>query len=383
MESLFKRLKSAAGRMSLVVFAEILLFCNFHAAALGSQAVSISCEIEIIAYPEPDHPRQERREERRRKYFAEIITSTNEWSIYTQGFLANAEERHYFDGTNVYKSLRITKQMPQPTLTPGKPYMTSPSPDDGDIHVAIIPGDHPLDNMGVNIPWLAFCSGAYLRKPGRIIPKPAPVVRASPDAFGYLDKTIIFEDSLGLPRSVELYTSRAQAERGLDDPRISRRFDRETALADLGTEGSTVVRYSVEKYTNFLAWSIPTEFSLTQFRSGTNREAIPYVGFVGKVTSLAMALVPADQPFPGKIYWYKDLRFRHGSKLLDGIQYSDTNYSIRSTNDARLRQVFASAVKRSPGGITKKSRTVMFILIALFFFPLAAILIKKSREKHE
>jgi len=60
----------------------------------------------------------------------------------------------------------------------------------------------PLGEFGVNLPWLAFCSGAYLKRDGRAIALPCGILRHCPDRFAYTDVITTFADELGLPRSV-------------------------------------------------------------------------------------------------------------------------------------------------------------------------------------
>ena len=61
----------------------------------------------------------------------------------------------------------------------------------------------------VNIAWLAFCSGPYLRREGRLIPLVCDEGRHTPDRYAYTDETEVFPDAFGLPRSVNLFMSRA------------------------------------------------------------------------------------------------------------------------------------------------------------------------------
>jgi hypothetical protein len=76
------------------------------------------------------------------------------------------------------------------------------------INVFASDDGHPLDDISVNIPWLAFCSGSYLKREGRIVPMPSAILRHALDGFGYSDKTTTFDDEFGLPRTIELSTSK-------------------------------------------------------------------------------------------------------------------------------------------------------------------------------
>src|SRR6266542_3725934 len=68
---------------------------------------------------------------------------------------------------------------------------------------------YPLGHFGVNLPWLAFCSGTYLKREGRLIPLPAALLRHCPDRFAYTDVATTFDDELGLPKSIDLLSSQA------------------------------------------------------------------------------------------------------------------------------------------------------------------------------
>jgi hypothetical protein len=128
---------------------------------------------------------------------------------------------------------------------------------------------HPLGAFGVNIPWLAFCSGTYLKRDGRLIPLPAAVLRHCPDRFAYVDNTTTFPDEWGLPRSLDLFSSQALFLKSHTD------WDKEHSFGDRYTEwnqktapkiqdGVLVFHYAVLESTNMLGRSFPTMFELFQ-----------------------------------------------------------------------------------------------------------------------
>jgi len=128
---------------------------------------------------------------------------------------------------------------------------------------------HPLGDLGVNLPWLAFCSGSYLKRPGRIIPLPAAILRHCPDRFAYTDVTTTFADELGLPRSLDLFNSRTRFLKSHTD------WDRELGFGDRYTEwnqetaakiqeGILVFHYAVLDSTNLLGRTFPTRFQFFQ-----------------------------------------------------------------------------------------------------------------------
>src|SRR6185295_648828 len=96
-------------------------------------------------------------------------------------------------------------------------------------------GNPCSENLGVGLPWLAFCSGTYLKRPHRRLPMPGGW-----DKDVYFDKTVVFNDGFGLPKSVEFYRT---------DTRLS-------------------AKYQVEQSTNALGWSFPSQFSIIFYREG-------------------------------------------------------------------------------------------------------------------
>jgi hypothetical protein len=80
--------------------------------------------------------------------------------------------------------------------------------------------------------WLAICSGSYLKREGREIFPPAFTWKFEIWPSFAPDRTIVFEDALGLPKRVDLST----------------------------TNGQPVFVYRVSKSTNMLGWEFPLEF---------------------------------------------------------------------------------------------------------------------------
>ena len=94
------------------------------------------------------------------------------------------------------------------------------------------------------IGWLAFCSGGCLKRAGRqLYPTSDLWKELIPSPAGFTDETITFDDALGLPRIINLYTTKRQP----------------------------VLQYRVTASTNVLGSNFPLEFHLAQYRpSGTN-----------------------------------------------------------------------------------------------------------------
>jgi hypothetical protein len=153
-------------------------------------------------------------------YDFECVVGGGKWAI-TSKFLKNAIERFSFDGTNVYRVLEYTA-LPSQENAPAAVPQSNESIDqlNSKKFLTISPGPLPLGNAGVNVLWLAFCSGDYLKSSSRLIPLLMSDVRHNPTAFGYDDATVIFEGGLGLPKVVTLRESRELFASSVDDPRI-------------------------------------------------------------------------------------------------------------------------------------------------------------------
>ena len=155
----------------------------------------------------------------------------------------------------------------------------------------------PLGEFGVNLPWLAFCSGTYLKRAGRSIALPCGILRHCPDRFAYTDVTTTFADELGLPRSVDLFTSKARflAAKAAWDGEHSfgdryTEWNKKTA-ANL-QEGLLVFHYAVLESTNVLGRNFPTKFEF--FQTGRPYEQMGdwYCQGIGRVKSIRPSTKP-------------------------------------------------------------------------------------------
>jgi hypothetical protein len=301
----------------------------------------------------------------------------NEWRL-EDDYAMNAKRNWYFDGSNVLRSIEITKPVQLPTVkaSTGQLLQVPFSEATKQVAIEILPSQgHPLADIGVNIPWLAFCSGAYLKRPGRPVPLPTSVIRLATDSFGYSDAVETFGDELGLPRKLELFTSgnRAQAVPG-DIP-----FDHGQQLARaIATVPSGILRfrYVVEESTNFLGWNIPTKFHWIEYKPDSVGDTDEIGSGDGRLISIRESPKPNNVFVPGRKHTIVDYRFRSETRLLDSIHYTATNImSAPPVNDKVLQQVFARELAQSPvrnsnvllvrRGVTL---TVLLLLLILLFF---------------
>jgi hypothetical protein len=250
----------------------------------------------------------------------------------------------FYDGTNVYSSLEIVPE--------GEARTNNNLP--RTITILPSPGGHPLGNLGLNIPWLAFCSGSYLKLPNRIVPLPVMDVPGSPDSLSLVDKTTTFDDEGGLPKTIELLTSKERYLNSLSDVRLFRnpnllhaQLTQRFSLPDQLVR----FRYVVETFTNFNGKSYPTLFRYFDYRNLNNSSNLSLVAEgVGKMTSIRQVEAPAA----GNVFLTStnqtviDLRFRQRDKLLDGIVYAWPKAELPSTNDPALLQRLKEMLSDAP-----------------------------------
>lgn len=181
------------------------------------------------------------------------IVGTNGWYI-SGDFSKNAKTDYWLVGTNVIEHTLITSSMfaerakdfvSEKILQhkPRSPILMS-YPRAGQTFTKVYPSPlgQPVFGGMAGVVWLAFCSGDYLKQAGRQVPMP---IGPSSQAFGYSDKTVTFADSVGLPKSVDLFA----------------------------TNGTLVCHYQVLKTTNFLGQTIPIQFQVVQLGQPANGDA--------------------------------------------------------------------------------------------------------------
>ena len=156
-----------------------------------------------------------------------------------------------------------------------------------------------MGDFGVNIPWLAFCSGTYLKREGRIIPLPAAILRHCPDRFAYRDVTTTFDDDLGLPKSIDLFSSQALFLKSHTD------WDKELSFGNRYTEWNQktalkiqdallVFHYAVLESTNVLGRRFPTKFEFFQTGRRYEQDGNWFCQGTGRVMSIRpSATLPA------------------------------------------------------------------------------------------
>lgn len=199
-----------------------------------------------------------------------------------------------------------------------------------------------MGNPGVNIPWLAFCSGTYLKGEGRLVPLVADMLRHTPDRFAYTDRTETFDDALGLPKSVQLFSSRELFERSTVDFHSGwgdRYLDWDRRTAATLEEGILALDYQVMASTNFLGWNIPLEFRISQKPRPHMQNGNALYEATGRVESLrAIDSIPQSISDPRFSQTLVDYRFKVGV----------------ARNSAKIRRIEPSVISTNEPAVNGK-----------------------------
>jgi hypothetical protein len=212
-----------------------------------------------------------------------------------------------------------------------------------------------MADFGGDLPWFAFCSGKYLRQPGRLFPM-LGAQKYAPDAFGYSDKTTAYPDDLGLPSLASFHLSHELLRTSPTHPGMDREAIRELkperVLRSIESvaDGALGASYHVEEATNFAGWSIPVKFSYERYQYNEGQEPFRVTFAEGVVTNIASADAPQTIVSMGKQFSAQDFRFRHPTKLVDYITYTITNGIVPEVTDPELQRIYESRVAEALSG---------------------------------
>jgi hypothetical protein len=248
----------------------------------AAQFVEISAEIETFGYRLGDTNSIAKANPKLVK--VGCITRLTEWSIEND---FQERQEWLFDGKNVVCRSRPLSEPDTSERANAKVMKEVWESRDG----------HPLGDFGVNIPWLAFCSGTYLKREGRIIPLPAAILRHCPDRFAYTDVTTTFDDEFGLPKSIDLFTSKSRflaSHAEFDEEYFfgERYREWEKKTASNLQEGVLVFHYAVLESTNVLGRSFPTRFEFFQTGRPYEQDGNWFCRGTGRVRSIRPATKP-------------------------------------------------------------------------------------------
>ena len=142
-----------------------------------AQFVEISAEIEMTSWSGETTNGPTGAKPQPQRFSLVCTTGTHQWRI-ENDISPYAEEKWLFDGTNVYKSVRVTNPIPEERMEKiartSKLALVPFERAKSNLTLNIWPSrdGHPLGDHGINLPWLAFCSGTYLEHKGRLVPLP-------------------------------------------------------------------------------------------------------------------------------------------------------------------------------------------------------------------
>ena len=327
------------------LFISILFLGTF-----GSRAetfAEISGVIEFVDFPANDQFRREF------TYSFVCISGTSEWRV-DHNYIRNVETSYYYDGTNIYERTSVTNSPTREQISKFRsktglavvPFEIART--NVTIRVTESLDGIPIGDLGVNIPWLAFCSGSYLKRQSRQIPLPIAELPYEPYAFAYSDKTEIFDDDLGLPRTVELFTAQSlidasvmrESFRGLHD--VARWKRARGTIPD----GLLKFRYGVSEFTNLLGRNFPIRFHFEE-NAGSSTNWYPRAIGTCSVTSIRPCSAAQNIFVTNKQQVVLDQRFHDRAKGVDSILYKTTNDYVAPTDDPVLLGKFAAAIKRA------------------------------------
>jgi hypothetical protein len=212
------------------------------------------------------------------------VIGTNTW-LMEGDFYRNSKARRWFTGTNIIDHSVITQELPetetQMLSQSSKFAFTNPLVGHQSTRTYQTADGNPGRPVRVSdfmelrgrICWLAFCSGSALKRDGRKLFPPSDLWKELLSASsGFTDKTTVFEDGLGLPRSVELFTRKDQL----------------------------IFQYQVRQSTNVLGWNFPLELYGVQYRPVQTNGWAVQLTVKGKVTAIGVGTEPKILPISEK-----------------------------------------------------------------------------------
>lgn len=395
---------SALLRNTAGFFVLIFISSSGKGQSIGYYEIQLQISQTNLYYTNSYHTNTNRTEavvakERTFSYTARCVFGPSKWLIETH-FSPSATHTYHFDGTNIYHTTELKPNRSrslEKKLGKAYPFLSQAEVTNSSdwVFLTITPGEHPLSDFGANLPWLAFCSGHYLRSENRLIPLAGAKIRHVAASFGFKDNTTSFPDALGLPRKLELLASVGLLKKSPLHQSLIRggRTENELQIALNPVvsfpERFLAARYEVLSHTNLNGQSIPTEFSYAQFLPGSKGVPLLTLAVLGKVSSIHPAETPTFALSTPQRHSVVDYRFRHKRKLVDSIRYSITNGVVLDEHDPRLQSLYESAASRAPIDPVIKARLGIYgLFLALAAGPVLAggwwymtKLTKKKKQK--
>jgi len=189
------------------------------------------------------------------------VVNSNSWVMDDDFNSKSVRTTHWFTGTNIVEYDLVNATSPWSRVTASS---------DGNPGRGMNQSDQLT--LVARIAWLAFCSGPCLKREGREIFPPSDLWKDLLTVKRFLDETVTFDDSLGLPKVMNLTTG----------------------------NGQPIFQYRTVSSTNVSGWEFPLEFKVAQYRpvhgfprvtTETNGWQLEFTA-TGKVT----AVKPTSQP---------------------------------------------------------------------------------------
>lgn len=287
----------------------------------------------------------------------DCVVGSNQWRI-DSTCLSNGKEEMFCDGTNLYQRLITTsnaadifhgKKVPY-----GIPMFIPHSPKPHPVKIDIFPGTAPLEDIGIGIPWIAFCCGDYLKTERNVFPLPT-VLADRPNAFGYRPVIAGIFGPLGTPRMLELFTSQSHLSKSIWDRRLHLSLAVESARKEglhAFPDGILKFKYEVISLTNISGFTFPAQFKYADYAPTYKGGWTLDSAATGQVIAIAESPAPVNVFQPGTNQSIVDWRFQDSKAGVDAIQYRSTTLTnALPTNSLELQGVFLRATTgrlRSP-----------------------------------
>ena len=308
----------------------------------------------------------------------------------------SAEEVWMFDQTNIFHSIRLTEESNTQMSDKQKLKIISSAKNNTNtvtVYVEKTFENHPLGNVGVNIPWLAFCSADYLSRPGRLIPIPVATLRKAAEGFAYKDDTICFEDGRGLPKTIKLLASTSLLQKSINLPHFEGARDIAAYIRKRPAFQDDAVKfyYTVTKETNFLGRTLPLEFSWFQNESTQDGKWVRRYEGAGKVTSVGVGVISSifNTNIQNVVIDYRLLVTGHTNVPL---VYPFAETALKPTNDAKLQALLGEKSTKLaalpplqsplPVNNSSTSRTAIFCVIVSFSVIALVVLVRKNKTNN-
>ena len=269
------------------------------------------------------------------------VIGEDRWAI-TEHWMANAINRYHFDGFFVYRVTEMTRnpdlKLPTAAVPAFNPFTQNPNQMErynARKPLVITPGAHPLGNVGVNIPWLAYGSSRYLTIKGRLIPLPICNIKHTRNAFSYRDETVLLSGAPGLPGSIRWFESNALFEQAALDPRLSDSAKFSGWSHPTTDPGKLACEYEVLATTNRFGRTLPLEFRINSTAYYPGGKSARRSSARGTTISVKPSPPPIGPHKSGGPYQIIDLRAQRRMKInLSETTQQLWNESIGSTNAA-------------------------------------------------